>query len=59
MKHTVELINTKTLEVSSHEIETGDNEDFMVAVENLRDEVAEEVGSTCLVHNITRGGLDG
>lgn len=59
MKHTVELIDTESREVSAYEVETEEAEDFMVAVENLRDEQGEKDGTTYLVHNILRGGLNG
>lgn len=59
MKHTVELLDTSTLDVKRVEIETEDSDDFFVRVEELRDSQAEADNTDYLVNDVTRGGLDG
>lgn len=55
LKHTVELIDTQTREISSHIIETETADGFLELVEDLRDKQGEKDGTTYLVHDVTRG----
>lgn len=55
MKHTVELIDTQTREISSYVIKTDKADGFLELVEDLRDEQGEKDHTTYLVFNVTRG----